>query len=99
MSLASSPDAMPRKKRRPSGRRFMNSRLTIALAAAALAFTPLAAWSQTSTTGQGGVTAAERDSPTMQKPGKIQKETDPQKNGTTQSQSTDGMNKNGQPQK
>jgi hypothetical protein len=80
-------------------RRFMKSRLTIALGAAALALTPLAAWSQTSTTGQGGATAAERDSPSMQKPTNIQKETDPQKNGTTQSQSTDGMNKNGQPQK
>jgi hypothetical protein len=79
----------------------MNIKLTTALTAAAFALAPVAAWSQTTTTGQGGsaTTAADRDSPTMPKPGKIQQDTDPQKNGTTQSQSTDGMNKNGQPQK
>ncbi len=78
----------------------MKYRLTTALTAATLALIPVAAWSQGATTGQaGGATAADRDSPTMPKPGKIQKDTDPQKNGTTQSQSKDGMNKNGQPQK
>lgn len=76
----------------------MKFNLTLALTAA-LALLPVAAWAQSGATGQGGATAAERDSPTMQKPGKIQNETDPQKNGTTQSQSKDGMNKNGQPQK
>jgi hypothetical protein len=74
----------------------MINRLTTALMAAALALAPVAAWSQTST---GGSTTAERDSPSMPKPGKVQKDTDPRKNGTNQSQSTDGMNKNGQPQK
>ncbi len=31
--------------------------------------------------------------------GKIQKQTNPKKNGTSQSESTSGQNKNGQPQK
>jgi hypothetical protein len=66
--------------------------------AIAITLTPLAAWSQSNATGQSGE-AANRDSPTMPKAGKVQKETDPEKNGTSQSQSRDGMNKNGQPQK
>jgi hypothetical protein len=91
---------MPRKLAAPARRvkeALMINRLTTALAAAALALTPVAVWSQTSTTG--GAQAADRESPAMQKPGKVQKDTDPRKNGTSQSQSTDGMNKNGKPQK
>jgi hypothetical protein len=75
----------------------MTRKATSLIAAAALSLMPVAAWSQT---GQGGGSVAtDRDSPSMPKPGKIQKDTDPEKNGTTQSQSKDGMNKNGQPQK
>jgi hypothetical protein len=68
--------------------------------AAAIAFAPVASWSQTNSayTAAQTATTGDKDSPKMQKPGKIQKETNPRKNGTTQSQSTNGMNKNGQPQ-
>ena len=68
----------------------MINRLTTALTVAVLAFTPVAAWSQASTTGQGGAVSAERDSPTTQKPGKVQKYTDPRKNGTSQSETPTG---------
>lgn len=76
--------------------------------AAAIALTPFAAWSQTGKYHQGdagpaatsqGAAKSDKDSPKMQKPGAIQKQTNPQKNGRSQSESVSGMNKNGQPQR
>jgi len=72
-------------------------------AVTAVLFAPLAAWSQTNQNQQmqknPGSTASDKDSPKMQQPGEIQKQTDAAKNGTTQSESLSGKDKNGQPQK
>ena len=78
----------------------MTRRLLKMTMAAAIACAPFAALSQTNENHLQNQAATDsgKDSPKMPKPGKIQKQTNARKNGTTQSQSTDGMNKNGQPQ-
>lgn len=82
----------------------MTDKLLKLVAAAAIAMTPLAAWSQTNGAAPNAryqndpsAASSDKDSPKMQQPGTIQKQTEPQKNGTNQSGSVTGTSKNGQP--
>lgn len=78
----------------------MTHKLLKLATAAAFALTPLAAWSQTDSAApkagyQNDPSATSTDK--TQQPGAIQKQTDPQKNGTNQSEDVNGASKNGQP--
>lgn len=71
----------------------MKVRLATVIAAGAIALAPLHASSQTPT--QPGTSTSHPD---MKKSGKIKKQTNPRKNGVSESESPNGANKNGQPQ-
>jgi hypothetical protein len=78
----------------------MTSKLLTLTATAAVTLTPVAALSQARVIHHRAREASyrDKDSPKLPKPGKIQTQTNPQKNATSQSESMNGMNKNGQPQ-
>ena len=71
----------------------MKVRLATVIAAGAIAFAPLHALSQTQTPP-----GSETSHPDMKKSGKIKKQTNPHKNGISESESPNGGNKNGQSQ-
>jgi hypothetical protein len=68
----------------------------LGIAACALASTP--GFAKSALQPHGAVIAAE-DGMSDTRDSTVQKQTDPKKNGTSQSESKDGYNKNGQPQK
>jgi hypothetical protein len=82
------------------GKRKMSIKFTtlLGIAACALASTP--GFAKSALQSHGALIVAENGmSGNETRDGTIQKQTDPQKNGTSQSESKDGYNKNGQPQK
>jgi hypothetical protein len=81
-------------------KRTMNIKLTtlLGIAACALASTP--GFAQPPHHSHGALIAEENGmSGNETRDSTVQKQTDPRKNGTSQSESKDGSNKNGQPQK